>query len=268
MFFTSWRCIIEAGGEVQVSWGCIQEWWKARRRIGYSIRQSKFCYASFAPSVVLKRELLRKAKLSIFVPIFTNGHKAWIMTERVQASESQMQASETRKIKGVTTFDKHRNAFVFLLCDSWIFRYRVILESSNKTAIRESLYIESLLLRIERSQLRWFGGFGHLSRMPRERLPKQTLYAAKVSGKRSVGKPRTRWLNYIEDLGWNRFGLYPSEMLSMLVDREVWRLNLELPPPQPSEKSGWKKKDFILNQSLGYEEPRGFYTAFIDCRNY
>ena len=76
------------------------------------------------------------------------------------------------------------------------------------TAIRESLDIESLLLRIERSQLRWFG---HGSRMPHERLRKPTLYA-KVDGKRPVGRPQTRWLDYIEDLGWNRLGLYPSEM--------------------------------------------------------
>ena len=53
-----------------------------------------------------------------------------------------------RKSKGVTMFDKHRY-----------------------TAIRESLGIESLkLFRIKRSQLRWFG---HVSRMPQERLPKQ-----------------------------------------------------------------------------------------------
>ena len=48
-----------------------------------------------------------------------------------------MQASEIRflqKIKGVTVLDKHRS-----------------------TAIREPLDIESLLLRIEKSQLRWFG---------------------------------------------------------------------------------------------------------------
>ena len=77
--------------------------------------------------------------------------------------QSQVQASEMRflqKIKGVTTFDKHRN-----------------------TVIRESLDIQSLLLRIERSQLRWFG---HVSRMPHERHPKQTLYA-ELSGKRPAG---------------------------------------------------------------------------------
>ena len=81
--------------------------------------------------VVLKREQSRKAKLSvfksIFIPILTYGHECWAMTERVRL---QMQASKMRfsqKIRGVTMLDKHRN-----------------------TAIRESLDIESLFLRIER----------------------------------------------------------------------------------------------------------------------
>ena len=54
-----------------------------------------------------------------------------------------MQAYEMRvlqKIKEVTMYNKHRN-----------------------TAIREYLNIMSLLLRIEKSQLRWFG---HVSRIP------------------------------------------------------------------------------------------------------
>ena len=86
-------------------------------------------------SVVMKRELSKKAKLSIFkavfVPIFTYGHESWVMTERM--------------------FNKVRSS-----------------------EIRKSLNIEPLLLRIERSQLRWFG---HVSRMPQERLPKQALHA-------------------------------------------------------------------------------------------
>jgi len=54
--------------------------------------------------------------------------------------------------------------------------------------------------------------------------------------KRPMGRPRTvtHWEDYIEDLGWNRFGLQPSEMLEGVADQDVWRLNLELLPPQPS----------------------------------
>ena len=172
--------------------------------------------------VKLDKALLwyKKAKLSIFkavfVPILTYGHESWVMTERMR---SQVQASEMRflrRIEGVTLFNKVRSS-----------------------EIRKSLNIEPLLLRIERSQLRWFG---HVSRMPQERLPKQALHA-KANGRRPVGRPRTRWTDYIEDLGWNRLGLRPSEMMEVMEDREVWRLNLELLPPQPSRKSGqWRKK--------------------------
>ena len=56
--------------------------------------------------------------------------------------------------------------------------------------------------------------------MPQERLPKQSLYAD-VSGKRSVGRPQTRWLGFVEDFGWNRLGLHPNEMQYVLVDREM-----------------------------------------------
>ena len=70
--------------------------------------------------------------------------------------------------------------------------------------------------------------------MPQERLLKQALLA-KANGRRPVGRPRTKWTDYIEDLGRNRLGLRPSEMME---DREVWRLNLELLSPQPSRKSG------------------------------
>ena len=60
-------------------------------------------------SVVMKRELSKKAKLSIlktvFVSILTNGHESWVMTERVR---SQVQASEMqflRRIERVTLFN-------------------------------------------------------------------------------------------------------------------------------------------------------------------
>ena len=149
-------------------------------------------------SVVMKRELSKKAKLSIFIavfiPILTYGHESWVMTERMR---SQVQASEMRflrRIEEVTLFNKVRSS-----------------------EIRESLNIKPLLLRIEISQRRWFG---HVSRMPQERFPKQALLA-KANGKRPVGRPRTRWTDYVKDLGWNRLGLRLSEMMEVMEDREV-----------------------------------------------
>jgi len=48
-----------------------------------------------------------------------------------------------------------------------------------------------------------------------------------------VGQPRTRWEDYIEDLGWRSLGLQPTEMLEVVADRNVLRLNLELRPSNP-----------------------------------
>ena len=81
------------------------------------------------------------------------------MTEKVR---SQAQASEMRflrRIERVIIFNKVRSS-----------------------EVRKSLIIEPLLLRIDRSQLRWFG---YVSRMTQERIPKQALLA-KANGRRPV----------------------------------------------------------------------------------
>ena len=94
---------------------------------------------------------------AIAIPAY--GPESWIITERVR---SQVQASEMRflrRIEGVTVFNKMR-----------------------RSQIRKSLNIEPLLLRIERSQLRWFG---HISRMPQENLPNK-LYLPKQMGENHV----------------------------------------------------------------------------------
>ena len=63
-----------------------------------------------------------------------------------------------------------------------------LLNKVRSSEIQKSLNIKPLFLRIERSQLKWFG---HVSRMPRERLPKQALLV-NTNGKRPVGRPKTR----------------------------------------------------------------------------
>ena len=38
-------------------------------------------------------------------------------------------------------------------------------------------------------------------------------------------------------------GTSPKRNVEVMEDREVWRLNLELLPPQPSEKRAMKKEE-------------------------
>ena len=136
-------------------------------------------------SVVMKRELSKKTKLSIFktvfVPILTNGHESWVMSKRVR---SQVQPSEMRfqrRIEGVTLFNKVRSS-----------------------EIRKFLNIESLLLRTEKSQPRWFV---LVSRIPQERLPKHASLA-KANGKRLVGQPTVELnkliiIRIMDEIAWD-----------------------------------------------------------------
>ena len=76
------------------------------------------------------------------------------MNEKVR---SRIQAAEMeflRKIRGLTLLDKVKSA-----------------------DIRKSLNIESLLLRLERSQLRWYE---HVTRMPQQRTAKKLLFSPPI----------------------------------------------------------------------------------------
>ncbi|KAK3541007.1 hypothetical protein QTP86_010128 [Hemibagrus guttatus] len=87
-------------------------------------------------SVVVKKELSRKAKLSIYqsiyVPTLTYGHELWVMTERVRSRIQAAEMSFLRRVAGRSLRDRVRSSV------TW-----------------EELGVEPLLLQIERGQLRW-----------------------------------------------------------------------------------------------------------------
>ena len=120
-------------------------------------------------SVVGKRELPKQAHFSIFatvfVPILTYGHEFWVTTDKERSQVQAYEMSFYEEWKRVTLFNKVRSS-----------------------EIRKSRNIKPLLLRIERSKLRWLA---HVSRMPQERLPKSASLA-KANWRRPVGPPRTR----------------------------------------------------------------------------
>ncbi|KAI3371761.1 hypothetical protein L3Q82_024310 [Scortum barcoo] len=119
---------------------------------------------------------------------------------------------------------------------------RSLRDRVRSSVTREELGVEPLLLRIERSQLRWLG---HLFRMPPGRLPREVFQAC-PTGRRPRGRPRTRWRDYVSRLAWERLGVPLEELEEVSGVREVWASLLRL-LPQASHtgpgSSGWMKMD-------------------------
>ncbi|KAK3566178.1 hypothetical protein QTP86_028416 [Hemibagrus guttatus] len=176
------------------------------RRIGAATAVMRSMYRS----VVVKKELSRKAKLSIYqsiyIPTLTYGHELWVMTERVRSRIQAAEMSFLRRVAGRSLRDRVRSSVT-----------------------REELGVEPLLLHIERGQLRWLG---HLFRMPPGRLPGE-VFRACPTGKRPWGRPRTRWRDYVSRLAWERLGVPPEELEEVSGEREVWASLLRLLPPRP-----------------------------------
>ncbi|TWW81730.1 R2DM Retrovirus-related Pol polyprotein from type II retrotransposable element [Takifugu flavidus] len=183
--------------------------WEIDRRIGAASAVMRTLHRS----VVVKRELSQKAKLSIyrsiFVPTLTYGHELWVMTERTRSRVQAAEMSFLRRVAGL----------------GWASHPRDRVRSS---AIWEELGVEPLLLRVERSQMGWLG---HLVKMPPGRLPGE-VFRACPSGRRPPGRPRTRWRDYVSRLAWERLGIPPDELEEVAGEREVWTL-LRLLPPRP-----------------------------------
>ncbi|KAK3513052.1 hypothetical protein QTP70_000210 [Hemibagrus guttatus] len=149
-------------------------------------------------SVVVKKELSRKAKLliyqSIYVPTLTYGHELWVMTERVRSRIQAAEMSFLCRVAGRSLRDRVRSSVT-----------------------REELGVEPLLLHIERGQLRWLG---HLFRMPPGRLPGE-VFRACPTGNRPRGRPRTCWRDYVFRLAWECLGVPLEELEEVAREREV-----------------------------------------------
>ncbi|KAK3547561.1 hypothetical protein QTP86_024709 [Hemibagrus guttatus] len=161
-------------------------------------------------SVVVKKELSRKVKLSIYqsvyVPTLTYGHELCVMTKRVRSRIQAAEMSFLHRVAGHSLRDRVRSSVT-----------------------RKELGVEPLLLHIERGQLRWLG---HLFRMPLGRLPGE-VFRACPTGKRPRGRPKTRWRDYVSRLAWECLGVPLEELEEVSGEREVWASLLRLLPPRP-----------------------------------
>ncbi len=193
---------------------------RMEREIDRRIGAASAVMRSMYQSVVVKKELSRKAKLSIYrsiyVPTLTYGHELWVMTERTRSRIQAAEMSFFRRVAGRSLRDRVRSSVT-----------------------REELRVEPLLLHIKKGQLRWLE---HLFRMPPGRLPGK-VFRARPTGRRPRGRPRTRWRNYVSRLAWERIGVPQEELEEVSREREIWASLLRLlPPPRISGRrwiDGW-----------------------------
>ncbi|KAK3565485.1 hypothetical protein QTP86_010744 [Hemibagrus guttatus] len=195
------------------------------RRIGAAAAVMRSMYRS----VVVKKELSRKAKLSIYqsiyVPTLTYGHELWVMTESVRSRIQAAEMSFLRRVAGCSLRDRVRSSVT-----------------------REEFGVEPLLFHIERGQLRWLG---HLFRMPSGRLPEE-VFRACPTGKSPRGRPRTHWRDYVSRLAWECLGVPPEELEEVSGERER---NREKKEREEEERRRGEKRRLDVEERIG--ERRG-----------
>ncbi|KAI3358431.1 hypothetical protein L3Q82_014864 [Scortum barcoo] len=185
---------------------------KMEREIDRRIGAASAVMRSVYRTVVVKKELSRKAKLSIYrsiyVPTLTYGHELWVMTERTRSLDTS-----------------GRNEFPPQ--GGWLPPLEIGVRSS---VTREELGVEPLLLRIERSQLRWLGHLASdapldasLRRCSRRVPPGEGPWKTQDTLER---------LCLSAGLG-NALGIPPEELEEVSGVREVWASLLRLLPPRP-----------------------------------
>ena len=89
--------------------------------------------------------------------------------------------------------------------------------------VLEKAHIQSIEVMLGLNRLRWFG---HVSRMPEERLPRRLLEWTPTHGKRSRGRPKKSWLACVQvdaSLFTGRDNVTVEDMIGLASDRRGWR---------------------------------------------
>ena len=124
----------------------------------------------------ISRSLKVRIYRALILPIATYGSESWTLRKADQCKLESFEMRCLRSILGVRLLDKIRN-----------------------TEIRQRLNItRTITEEITQRRLKWFG---HVARMPQQRLPRQ-VYPHDFDTLRPRGRPPTRWRDQVQtDLG-------------------------------------------------------------------
>ncbi len=155
-------------------------------------------------SIWNNRNILNNTKIRIYkaavITILLYGCEVWNTTKAQMKRFEVFHQRCLRRILSIKWFNRVRNAEVL-----------------NRARINS---IETF---ISAKRLRWYG---HVIRMPEERLPKYLINWTPRHGKRSRGRPRKTWLNCVKEDAATFTGVKDigdTTTVSMASDRKIWR---------------------------------------------
>ena len=149
------------------------------------------------------RNIRTSTKIRIYraavLTVLLYGCEAWTTT---QAQDRRVEAFHQRCLRRILRIQWYKRV-----------TNREVLERSG---------IEPISAFIGNGRLRWFG---HVVRMPEERVPNRLYHWAPIHGKRSRGRPRTAWpscvLNDFRDATGRSQSL--RAITNIATDRKEWR---------------------------------------------
>ena len=144
--------------------------------------------------------LSRNAKVglykSIVVPSLVYGSESWSLSARDRSRLEVVEMKCLRSICGLRRVDRVRNEEIRRRCQMEV----------------------SISERVEQNVLRWFG---HMERMPEERVVKQ-VYMSRVEGVGGRSRPRRRWLDRVREYVEKR-NVEWARARDLTSDRCEWR---------------------------------------------
>ncbi|PNF43171.1 hypothetical protein B7P43_G15655 [Cryptotermes secundus] len=161
------------------------------------------CYHSvqnLLSSRLLSKSIKNRIYKTIILHVVPYGFETWSLTLR---EEHRLRVFENRLLRRI--FGSKRDE----VTGGW----RKLQNEELLVLVLFSNWVVTIKLK----RLQWAG---HVQRMDKERIPKKILYST-IGGRRRAGKPRTRWIDAVEEDAKKLMGVRNWKRAAQ--EREEWR---------------------------------------------